>query len=87
MHNSRGHSLHGIWGGVHTEHNVSAAWGTEAWKPQALTQAPYDLFYREFLGKISWKSENTGLGYFERNHIVLKTVFPLFVVFLLVQKK
>ena len=53
VHNSRGHSLHGIWGGVHTEHNVSAAWGTEAWKPQALTQAPYDLFYREFLGKIS----------------------------------
>ena len=49
-HNSRSNSLHEIGGAVHTEHNANAAWGTEAWKPQAPTQAPYYLFYREILG-------------------------------------
>lgn len=51
-HNSRSNSLHEIGGTIHTDHNANAAWGTEAWKPQAPTQAPYYLFYREILGMI-----------------------------------
>lgn len=51
-HSSRSNSLHEIGGAVHTEHNVNTARGTEAWKPQATTQAPYYLLYREILGMI-----------------------------------
>lgn len=51
-HNSRSNSLHESGGAVHTEYNVNAARGTEAWKPQAATQAPFYLFYKEILGMI-----------------------------------
>ena len=70
-HTTLGVTLHESGGAVHTEYNVNAARGTEAWKPQAATQAPFYLFYKEILGMFLWQSENTDLGYFEINHIAL----------------